>query len=137
MVITSRCGNRCDLCLVYRPNVEKEDRRAEVCATWDKLGLCKYPPDETICDGCMSNKEDAILLSSGACKARPCVIERGLEHCGYCPDYPCDIFPAEPDAEDFYAEMKRKGVDWTAADDAMMEPYHAKRVMDTFRTALK
>lgn len=27
--IFSKCGMRCDLCLVYRPNVEREDRRGE------------------------------------------------------------------------------------------------------------
>jgi len=131
--IHSRCGNRCDLCLIYRPNVEKEDRRAKVCAAWDKLGLSKYPPAETICDGCLSDKEDAVLLSSGACKARPCVIGRGLPHCGHCPDYPCDIFPAEPNAGDFYAGMKRKDIDWTPEDDEIMEPYNPKKFIDEWR----
>ena len=131
--IYSRCGNRCDLCLVYRPNVEKEDRRKQICAVWDKLGLSKYPPEETICDGCMSDREDAVLLPSGACTARSCVIERGLPHCGYCPDYPCGIFPAEPDTEEFYRELESRGIIWTAEDDEMMEPYNPKRFMDEWR----
>ena len=28
--VYARCGMRCDLCLIYRPNVEREDRRAEI-----------------------------------------------------------------------------------------------------------
>lgn len=31
-----KCGMRCDLCLIYRPNVEKEDRRIEICDAWKK-----------------------------------------------------------------------------------------------------
>ena len=34
--IFSKCGMRCDLCLIYRPNVEKEDRRTEICNAWKK-----------------------------------------------------------------------------------------------------
>ena len=40
-MVLSKCGMRCDLCLVYRPNVEKEDRRAEAedrCRTSVDLG---------------------------------------------------------------------------------------------------
>jgi len=129
MEFFSRCGNRCDLCLIYRPNVEKEDRRAETCATWDKLGPEKYDPKTVICDGCLAE----VCFTVGACEARPCVLNRGLKHCGYCPDYPCAIFPAEPNAEEFYAEMKQRGVHWTAEDDAMMAPYNPKSFMDAFR----
>lgn len=35
--IFSKCGMRCDLCLIYRPNVEKEDRRTEICNAWKKI----------------------------------------------------------------------------------------------------
>ena len=126
--IFSRCGNRCDLCLIYRPNVEKEDRRADICSTWDKLGPNKYDPATTICEGCLSeNKAD------NGCKARPCVIKKGLPHCGCCADYPCDIFPAEPDAEEFYKEMESRGITWTPEDDKKMKPYNPKRFMDEWR----
>ena len=131
--IFSRCGQRCDLCLIYRPNVEKEDRRVEICAVWDKLGPQKYNPATVICDGCMADGEGDVLFSSGECKTRKCVIEKGLQHCGYCPDYPCDIFPAEPDADEFYKDMERRGVNWTAEDDEMMEPYNPKRFLDELR----
>ena len=87
---------------------------------------------------CVGNKAQidsghAVLFSGGACKSRKCVIEKGLQHCGYCSDYPCDIYPAEPDADAFYKEMERRGVDWTAEDDQMMEPYHPKRFIDEWR----
>jgi hypothetical protein len=61
------------------------------------------------------------------------VIEKGIPHCGYCADYPCVDFPAEPDADEFYKEMESRGVDWTKEDDEMMEPYNPKKFMDEWR----
>ena len=37
----SKCGMRCDLCLIYHPNVEKEDRRVEICNEWRK-NMCLF-----------------------------------------------------------------------------------------------
>ena len=36
-MVLSKCGMRCDLCLVYRPNVEKEDRREEIVTVFKKV----------------------------------------------------------------------------------------------------
>jgi len=131
--IYSRCGMRCDLCLIYRPNVQKEDRRKEICAVFKKI-FQGYDPDPKtiICDGCMSESENAVLLSAGDCKARPCVIERGLPHCGYCSDYPCDIFPAEPSHDEFIKsiDIEKK---WTWEDEKLMEAYNCKKFMDEWR----
>ncbi|MDD5901367.1 MAG: hypothetical protein PUC73_10805 [Lachnospiraceae bacterium] len=44
--IFSRCGMRCDLCLIYRPNVEREDRRAEICKKLMEAYSCKKNMDE-------------------------------------------------------------------------------------------
>ncbi len=59
--VFAKCGTRCDLCLIYRPNVEREDRRAEICGVWKK----QRPnfdgnPSTIICDGCASTHEDAV-----------------------------------------------------------------------------
>ena len=35
--VFSKCGMRCDLCLIYRPNVEKEDRRMDTCNAWKNM----------------------------------------------------------------------------------------------------
>lgn len=50
--VFSGCGMRCDLCLIYRPNVEKEDRREEICSVWKKIRK-GFDPDPKIilCDG--------------------------------------------------------------------------------------
>lgn len=60
------------------------------------------------------------------------MIEKGIEHCGYCDCYPCEIFPAEPTHE----ELARK-IDiekqWTWEDEKLVEAYTCKKNMDEFR----
>lgn len=130
--VLAKCGMRCDLCLIYRPNVEKEDRRGEICNAWKKIWKGYEPdPDTTICDGCGCESQNAVLFSQN-CVTRKCVIEKGLVHCGYCEQYPCEIFPAEPtEAEKFQKiEIEKQ---WTWEDEKRMEAYNCKKYMDEFR----
>lgn len=58
--IFGKCGMRCDLCLIYRPNVEHEDRRTEICRVWKKQNLnFNGDPATLVCDGCACEREDA------------------------------------------------------------------------------
>ena len=130
--VYSRCGMRCDLCLIYRPNVVREDRREVVCAAYRKMFPGFEPdPKAIICDGCLCESPDAVLFDPG-CKARACVLEKGLRFCGDCEGYPCAIFPAEPDAE----EVRRKievEKQWTWEDEALMAAHACKKHMDEYR----
>ncbi len=131
-IIFSKCGNRCDLCLIYRPNVEANDRREEICKVYSKIWQGFEPnPQEVICDGCSSKKEDIVLFSPD-CETRKCVIEKDLEHCGYCDNYPCDIFPAEPTQEELIEKIDVEK-QWTWEDEKLMEAYTCKKNMDEFR----
>lgn len=130
--IFSKCGMRCDLCLIYRPNVKREDRRVEICNAWKKIWQGFSPdPNTVICDGCCSEKEDAVLFSP-SCEARKCVIDKGYEHCGYCDQYPCDIFPAEPTEEETFQKIEVEK-QWSWEDEKLMEAYACKKYMDEFR----
>lgn len=130
--VFSKCGMRCDLCLIYRPNVEQKDRRREICAVWKKQNLnFTGDPSNIICDGCTCMREDAVLFDKD-CKARKCVLEKGYEHCGFCEEYPCDSFPAEPSPEEI-AHMIDVEKRWTWEDEKLMEAYACKRYMDDFR----
>ena len=130
--IFSKCGMRCDLCLIYRPNVLKNDRRSEICEVYRKI-YPGYEPDSNaiICDGCSTQKDDTVLFDP-TCKARKCVIEKGLEHCGYCSQYPCDNFPAEPSQETLIQKIEVEK-QWTWEDEKLMEAYTCKKNMDEFR----
>ena len=123
---------RCDLCLLYRPNVEKEDRREEICNVYRKM-MPGFEPDAStiICDGCANQDENAVLFDKN-CKARNCVIEKGHIHCGYCDNYPCDIFPAEPSHEEIVHKVEVEKL-WTWEDEKLMEAYACKKNMDEFR----
>lgn len=123
---------RCDLCLLYRENAEKEDRRAEICQVFRKI----YPgfepdPAQIICDGCSCGQDHAVLFDPH-CQTRKCVIGKGLPHCGYCDEFPCAIFPAEPDD----AQLKQM-IDvekrWSWEEEKLMEAYQCKKNMLEFR----
>ncbi len=134
--VFSKCGNRCDLCLIYRPNVMKNDRRKEICEVYSKIfeGF-NANPNTIICDGCSCEKENPILLDP-TCKVRKCVIKKKCLHCGYCDQYPCDIFPSEPTQEELVQKIdveKR----WTWEDEKLMEAYKCKKNMDEFKKKLE
>lgn len=130
--VFSKCGMRCDLCLIYRPNVQENDRRTQICRVYSKIQPGYHPdPDTIICDGCSCIKENSILLDP-ACMARKCVLEKELEHCGYCDQYPCNIFPAEPSHEELVLKIDVEK-QWTWEDEKLMQAYNCKRNMDEFR----
>ncbi|MCR5215195.1 MAG: DUF3795 domain-containing protein [Eubacterium sp.] len=131
-MVLSRCGMRCDLCLVYRPNVEKEDRRAEIVEVFKKIfDSFEGDPETIICDGCTCQKEDPILLDP-ECQARKCVIEKGILHCGYCDNFPCSKFPAEPSDEVLKQKIDVEGL-WTWEENALLEAYQCKKNMEEFK----
>ncbi len=84
----SLCCFRCDLCLAWRPNVERDDRRRELSDGWHRYFGFRVPPEEIVCDGC-THDADSVTLDSG-CPVRPCVLARGLSNCSDCAEYPCD-----------------------------------------------
>lgn len=128
----SKCGMRCDLCLIYRFNVEKEDRRAEICNVCKKIWPGYEVNSHTvICDGCCCESQDAVLFSP-KCETRKCVTQKGLEHCGYCDQYPCGIFPAEPTQEELKEKIE-KNRQWTWEEEKLMDAYACKKYMDEFR----
>ena len=48
-------------------------------------GLCEYK-ERTGCNGCQHNKGEMFW---GTCVVAVCCSEKGLLHCGLCPDLPC------------------------------------------------
>jgi hypothetical protein len=86
--MVSRCGYRCDLCLALRPNVERLDQRAYLRDNWMTYFGLDLPVERLMCDGCLSADPDAQRVDA-SCPVRPCTIERALEHCGQCEDFPC------------------------------------------------
>jgi len=86
--IVTRCGYRCDLCLAYKPNVEKHPSNQQMLSDgWYRYFGFRIPADEICCDGCMA--EDPRLIDR-SCPVRPCVLDSGLDHCAQCEQYVCE-----------------------------------------------
>jgi len=86
--ILTRCGYRCDLCLAYKPNIEKNPANRQILSDgWHKYFGFRLPPEKICCDGCMST--DPHLIDD-QCPVRPCVIDKGLDNCAQCEQYGCE-----------------------------------------------
>lgn len=86
--ILSRCGYRCDLCMAFRPNVQKNSENQQLLSDgWFRYFDFRVPAEAIVCDGCWV--DDGILLDE-ECPVRPCVIEHGFIHCAQCQQFICD-----------------------------------------------
>ena len=82
--ILGRCGYRCDLCAARSDDVALRQRLVD---GWRKyLDHQMYTVENVRCDGCMSNGR----LADKNCPVRPCAIEKGVENCAFCDEFPCD-----------------------------------------------
>ena len=79
----SLCGYRCDLCPVYRDNIERIGRN-EV-----KAGFAKYfkhELDDEILEGCRGCPADG----DENCTVKACAGDKEIANCGLCREFPCD-----------------------------------------------
>ena len=77
---------RCDICPAFLRNRAAADlERAS--ALWAELFDVHLRARDIVCGGC--GGETCALLDQ-ECPVRPCVIERGIDDCGDCPDMPCE-----------------------------------------------
>jgi len=123
----ARCGNRCDLCLAYRENVEKDDRRKLLSDGWYKYFGFRIEQEDIICDGCL--KDDCLQnkLLDVDCPIRPCVKKKGYEDCSQCDEFMCEKFKQRlSDIE----ELKKKHGNIPQTDyELFISPYeNGKRI---------
>jgi len=77
------CGYRCHLCGARSDDPEVRKRLVD---GWRKIfGHESYTVENVRCDGCRADGR----LADTSCEARPCAIERGVESCSLCDDFPC------------------------------------------------
>jgi hypothetical protein len=128
--ILARCGYRCDLCLAYRPNVERDPSiRQKLSDGWHKYFGFRLPPEQIVCDGCRA--ENTKLIDS-RCPVRPCVMEKGLDHCGQCERYACEKLTERLVT---YEEVRDRVGAEIPEDDYLcfIRPYENKRRLDALR----
>ncbi|MDD3731160.1 MAG: DUF3795 domain-containing protein [candidate division Zixibacteria bacterium] len=134
--IIARCGYRCNLCLAYRENNRGSEDQVRF-----SDGLMKYygyylPIEKCFCDGCLAKDGDAIQLVDPGCKVRACVIEKDLENCACCDDYPCDMLKAKFIHGDIV--MKKLEFPMPPEDyDIFVKPYESQAVLDAIHARVK
>ena len=128
--ILTRCGYRCDLCLAYRPNVQRDpSNQQKLSDGWFKYFGFRIEPAQIICDGCM---EDNPRLIDRSCPVRPCVMERKLDNCSQCSLYICEKLHERVVT---YEEVQlRVAIDISSDDySAFIQPYENKRRLEAYK----
>jgi hypothetical protein len=89
------CGLACDTCPIHLATLEKDDLKrrrmrvsiARLCA--EMYGMDLRAADITDCDGCRAGGR--LFAGCQDCEIRACAEGRGIESCGSCSEYPCDL----------------------------------------------
>ena len=87
--IVTRCGNRCDICLLYHKNEQLEGARDVLGSELAIKHNIEINRESLICRGCLDESSEGMLFDD--CPVRKCVIEKGIEHCAQCDDYTCSL----------------------------------------------
>lgn len=88
------CGLICTDCSAYRSTQNNDSKAKEVeIVKWQEMFNranidIKVDADFITCDGCLSS-EGQLCGHCAACDIRTCCIEKSVNNCGYCKEYPC------------------------------------------------
>lgn len=128
--LVGKCGFVCEDCPAYSKNINSEADREEVSRKW--LEIFQYPidPAEIRCDGCVRVPGEGHEMLHGDCEFRACADGRGLDHCGLCPEYPCEKL------EGYLSAYEQVARDWGDRISAADRDKYLKPHLDA-RTALK
>lgn len=87
--IIAFCGLDCGACPAYiaTQNDDHEERK-RVAQLWSKEFNADIKPENINCDGCLA-QEGRQIEYCRVCKIRLCGLERSVENCGHCNEFPC------------------------------------------------
>ena len=131
--IIARCGFKCNLCLIYRDNLKKDKQnRQRFRDSLEKYYGDKLTLEQCYCDGCLTPDSENPVRITAECRIRPCVIDKGIENCGYCEQYPCPVL--EPNLIDYEEVKERYGGPLPEEDyKVFVFPYESRQVLDEIR----
>ena len=85
------CGLDCAGCEAYlATQADDDDKRAETAREWSARYNADIKPEQINCDGCRSEGRKFFYCLS-VCEIRKCCVEKGVENCAGCSEYPCGI----------------------------------------------
>lgn len=84
------CGLSCTECPTFLATKNDDDEaRAKTAAMYaEKYGF-DIKPEEINCDGCHS-EGGRLIGYCRTCNIRKCGQEKGIQHCGFCDEQPCE-----------------------------------------------
>ncbi len=126
------CGFRCDACLAFVDNAKTHAERVRGSAAWAKYYQLQVPPQQMQCHGCAGGKVAGLRFPDPACEIRRCVVERHLDSCARCDEYPCETLQARMASCDRVVERCR-GVIPAAEFDRFIVPYDCRSVLEELR----
>ena len=86
--LAAPCGLYCGVCGVYIAHVDNNTKFKERLAT-----VYGVSADQVRCEGCLS---DDLFAYCQTCPIRSCTIEKGIEGCHRCDDFPCAFIEGFP-----------------------------------------
>lgn len=98
------CGNDCNNCPRYiATQTGSIERLKEVAALWYRVGYRDkiVPPEDMICRGCSSANWCSYTI-------RECALEKSVENCGKCKNYPCEKVLKIFERNELFAEKSKK-----------------------------
>jgi hypothetical protein len=110
--LVAPCGIDCKRCKAYKATQENDDEtREEVAEEWSRAFNISIAPTAIHCDGCTAASERKIEHHKD-CPIRLCVLDRGLETCADCLDYPCEklmkLHEIAKEAKELLEEIRSK-----------------------------
>ena len=101
MALIGSCGLDCAKCGAYLATQADDDaQRAEVAQEWSARYGTDIKPEQINCDGCRA--EGSKFSYCNVCELRKCGIDKGVENCARCAEYPCaqleEFFQVAPEA---------------------------------------
>lgn len=106
--------------------------RKKAASWWAKYFKLNVQPDAMRCNGCLTKNRGGYEFPAKKCVTRQCVIDRGLDNCSQCVEYPCG-----------WKEKRMKGVDRVIKRfqnkiskhefDQFIAPYDARTTLNRLR----
>lgn len=95
------CGVDCQGCVSYKVTVEHDMKSAQSLVEWyrgrgwigEDEGADAVMNKNPLCRGCWNTTDDCFFkCGCGRRDFRICCIERQIDHCGQCGDFPCAYY---------------------------------------------
>lgn len=108
----SYCGIYCGACDIIQ--AYKTGKKHKISSFWSEENIRKYHSAmgndisghscAIHCHGC---KSDSLFINCSFCKIRECAINKKLEHCIDCSDYPCSLLGDRQQAQIVLPHLKK------------------------------